>query len=227
MGERSYYLILGVAPDESAAGIHSAYRALARRFHPDVQGSGSTPTFQDIEEAYRVLSHPRSRREYDEQMEQRAAGISTPAGWSSDLGHGGEPLAWDLGSLWSVRDSIRPSFEAVYDRFLRNFTGRGIRKSERVESLDFDLVLTADEAARGGFIRVPVPVFVACPACRGTGYDWLLPCVACGRQGVVERGRPVPIDVPPMTGPGTIIEVPLQGLGIHNFFLRLRVSVEA
>ena len=61
---KNYYAILGVTPDSSDAEIKSAYRTLARKFHPDVNPSG-TQRFKDITEAYDVLSNSQKRHQYD------------------------------------------------------------------------------------------------------------------------------------------------------------------
>jgi hypothetical protein len=47
----------------------------------------------------------------------------------------------------------------------------------------------------------------------------------CSRHGVVESERRVEVRIPPSMRPGTILEVPLEALRIHNVFLRLHVSV--
>ena len=124
-------------------------------------------------------------------------------------------------------ETVRPSFEAMYDRFLRNFTGIGVPKSERLEGLNIEILLTPEEAARGCVLPISVPAFARCPQCRGSGHDWVSGCTWCGGHGVVETEKTVAVRIPPMTPPGSILEVPLQGLGIHNFFLRLHVFSEA
>jgi molecular chaperone DnaJ len=225
MDPRNYYAILGVPRDESAAGIRSAYRDFAKEHPAGVGDEEATRAFQEIAEAYRVLSDPPRRRRYDERIHglepaTRGASASSPPAWERE-----EPLR-EPASLLCDAEAVHPSFDALYDRFLRNFTGRGVPKSERLEALNFDLVLTPGEAARGGTLPVAVPVFVTCPECAGTGQDWLFPCTRCGRQGVLESERLVGIRILPMTVPGTVVEVPLEGLGIHNFFLRLHVFVE-
>lgn len=68
MAAKNYYAVLGVRSDESAAGIRAAYHALARRLHPDVAGTGGTPRFQDINEAYAVLSDAGRRQVYDTEL---------------------------------------------------------------------------------------------------------------------------------------------------------------
>lgn len=112
------------------------------------------------------------------------------------------------------------------DRFLRNFTGLGVPKSEHLESLNVEVLLTPEEAAGGCVVPVGVPVFARCPRCRGTGHDWVFPCLNCQQQGLIETEVSVPVRIPPLVTPGAIFELPLDGLGIHNFFLRLHVFVD-
>lgn len=66
MKYKDYYQILGVKKDETAAGIKSAYRKMARKFHPDVNKSPDAGSkFKDINEAYEVLSDNEKRQRYD------------------------------------------------------------------------------------------------------------------------------------------------------------------
>ena len=61
-----YYVVLGIAEDADEEMIRSAFRALARRYHPDV-GAGSSPVeFQRAREAYETLVDPERRRRYDQ-----------------------------------------------------------------------------------------------------------------------------------------------------------------
>jgi molecular chaperone DnaJ/curved DNA-binding protein len=114
----------------------------------------------------------------------------------------------------------------MYDRFRRNFTGVGIPKSEHLEGLNIEVVLTPEEGRLGCVLPIGVPVFRRCPACGGSGRDWVFPCLACGQQGTIEEEEIVRVRIPSMARSGSIFELPLQGLGIHNFYLRLHVFVE-
>ena len=62
---RTFYTILGISRRESPAGVRSAFRDLARRYHPDRAGARGTPYFQEIVEAYQTLSDPARRADYD------------------------------------------------------------------------------------------------------------------------------------------------------------------
>ena len=68
-----YYIVLGIAEDADDETIRSAFRALARRYHPDV-GAGSSPVeFQRAREAYDTLVDPERRRRYDQQLRSARA----------------------------------------------------------------------------------------------------------------------------------------------------------
>ncbi|WP_163553441.1 J domain-containing protein [Candidatus Frankia alpina] len=76
----SLYEVLGVPPDATADQIRHAYRAAARRTHPDA--GGSAPAFAQVNVAYRVLGDPGLRRRYDLRLADpdrpRTAGPSDP-----------------------------------------------------------------------------------------------------------------------------------------------------
>ena len=76
-----YYKILGVKPAASAAEIKSAYRRLARKRHPDVNGGseGAAREFALIALAYRTLSDPQERAYYDDQRRKARAAVDSTA----------------------------------------------------------------------------------------------------------------------------------------------------
>lgn len=74
---RTHYQTLGVEPGATAEEIRRAYRALAKRHHPDTGPSGSSAAFAAVAAAYEVLSDPAARRAYDESL---AAAASEAAG---------------------------------------------------------------------------------------------------------------------------------------------------
>jgi len=63
-----HYVTLGVDKNATPDDIKKAYRRLASKHHPDK--GGDTSTFQKIEEAYRILSDPNQRQQYDNPMPQ-------------------------------------------------------------------------------------------------------------------------------------------------------------
>ena len=204
MERKTYYMILGVSSTESDKGIRAAYRDLAKRLHPDVAGEQATRSFQEVSEAYAVLSDPQRRSEYNEELTRAEDGGIVTVRRSPP-----ERLVREPVTIPGNREGLFPSYEAIHDRFLRNFTGIGVPKSERLESLTFEVLLTPEEAIFGCVVPVGVPVFYH------------------QRQGMIEREEQLRIRIPPMTPSGSIYQIPLRGLGIHNVYLRLHVFVEA
>ena len=81
---KDYYAILGVAESADAKTIKTAYRKLARKYHPDVnRESGAEDRFKEVAEAYEVLGNAEKRAEYDEvrQYGQAGGGFEMPPGW--------------------------------------------------------------------------------------------------------------------------------------------------
>lgn len=92
MDFKDYYEILGVESDADAATIKTAYRKLARKYHPDVSKlPNAEDKFKEASEAYEVLHDKEKRAEYDQlrQYGSRQQGhYQPPPGWQSSAGNG-------------------------------------------------------------------------------------------------------------------------------------------
>ncbi len=195
MAIKDYYLILGVSRDESPEGIRTAFRELAKRYHPDLAGAESTPEFQEIVEAYEVLSDPGRRKRYNREL---AAAEAPPAAPPN------VPL------------------EEAFRRLAASLAGYPESAGRSRVEADVRLILSPAEARRG--VEAPVRVRIAgrCPACRGSGREWLLPCFECGGSGAAAVDRTVWIRIPPGVRSGEIIELVAPGGPLR---LRLQVVV--
>ena len=92
MDFKDYYKILGVEPDADDKAIKTAYRKLARKYHPDMNPEpGAEDQFKEVAEAYEALKDAGRRAEYDELRRYGSAGdngFEPPPGWRSS-GSGG------------------------------------------------------------------------------------------------------------------------------------------
>jgi len=224
MALKNYYLILGVSRNESTAGVQEAFRELAKRYHPDVAGPGSAEHFRNLLEAYKHLSDAQLRARHNHNLQETEA-KETPRAEPIVQSKSPEPLVPEPLSILRSFATVRPSFDEMVERLLRNFTGIGIPKAERVADLNMEVILSADEAAQGGLAPIGVPSFRPCPLCGGSGRDWLFPCSYCRGEAMIEEEQTIGVRIPAMVRDGTILEVPIGGLGIHNFHIRLHVRI--
>lgn len=164
MAKRNFYEVLGVEKSASADEIRAAYRKLARQYHPDVNKAKDAPAkFNEVQEAYDVLSDEQKRKAYDRLGDRYAeAGRPGPAGnggsphytWSNVGGPGGGEVDFDMEDLGSV-------FETLFggQRSGGPFSGAGRGRAraragprEVRHEVDIDFMT----AARGGTERLKV-----------------------------------------------------------------------
>lgn len=149
---KSYYEILGVDKNASADEIKSAYRSLAKKYHPDLHPGDEEAAnkFKEINEAYETLSNPEKKAAYDN---------------PSPFGQGG------FGGGQGGFDFSGSGFDDIFDIF-SNFTGGGRRQSKssnQGSSIRISLNLSFMEACKGVKKEVKVTKKERCPDCHGTG----------------------------------------------------------
>jgi curved DNA-binding protein len=136
---RDPYEILGVARDASADDVRSAYRRLARQYHPDVNKEpGAEDRFKEVAEAYETLRDPERRAEYDSGGRTRGgrtAGGAPPRGGFDDVGFDGVGFGDIFGDFFGGRRRGRSPFDDL-----------PMRGSDQEAVLELSL----EEAATGG-----------------------------------------------------------------------------
>ena len=163
---RDYYETLGVSKRASDEEIRSAFRKLARKYHPDVAKDKKTAEekFKEINEAYEVLSDPGKRKKYD----QLGANWNQPGGFQPppDWGSGAQPGGY---YQWSGGDGGGIDFEfggTGFSDFFEAFFGGGRgrsafggfgqreRTAERGSDVEADIMVTLEEALHGATRQV-------------------------------------------------------------------------
>lgn len=221
MPRRNLYVVLGIPPGASAALIRSAYRTLAKAYHPDRVGPGGASQFREISEAYRVLSDPVLRDAHNAAL-QAERPLAEPTGrW----GPGGvEPLvAEPIAVRRNFHGSDPANEEEFVDLTMWNFTARHVPKSGHRRQADVEVILTPEEAGLGAILPIEVPAFSICPSCGGDGRDWFLVCLCCSGTGVREDRRTALLQIPRLVRDGTTWEVPIHEGGLH---LRIRIRID-
>jgi len=209
MPQKDYYKILGVSRNADPKGIRDAFRKLAKKYHPDKAGPEGKDLFQDVQEAYEVLSDPEKRSSYDRQLryEEQAPGFGRKA-----------PIydsTFQQGSFFGDFCYCRSAFGAW-----SRYSSRNSRPQP-----DLILVLSREEAEEGGSVEAIVPFYGPCPQCGGTGEQWFFPCMHCFGEGLVRQRKRVRLKIPVGVQDGAIIEVPLQTVGSLRHYLTILIQV--
>ncbi len=213
---RDYYEVLGVSRSADAKEIKRAYRKLAHRWHPDRnKASEASERFKEVTEAYRVLSDPKKRSQYDKYGHDwkhaeayEAAGFHPRAG-SEEEGTYRVYYAHDDPNEAGAFADLRELFEQTFRRRdrassveLRNVTGK----------LSISLGEAFNGCRRDLRLELPEP----CQTCHGTGHLNARQCDACGGAGARKRAREIDVRVPPGVRDGSVIRLAGQGISGHR-----------
>ncbi|MDE7224795.1 MAG: molecular chaperone DnaJ [Acetatifactor sp.] len=237
--KRDYYEVLGIARNADDAEIKKAYRALAKKYHPDVNpgNAEAEAKFKEASEAYAILSDPDKRRQYDQfghaAFEGGAGGAGgfdfTGADFSDIFGDifgdffGGRSRSASNGPMKgaNLRTSVRITFEeAVFGcekeieltvkENCKTCNGTGAKPGTSPE--------TCSKCGGKGQVVFTSQSFFgtvrnvqACPDCQGTGKIIKEKCADCRGTGYVPMKKRYAVDIPAGIDNGQCKRLP--GLG--------------
>ena len=179
---KSYYEVLGVEKSASDAEIKSAFRKLAKMYHPDNKETGDEAKFKEIGEAYAVLSDENKRRQYDQLGHEAFTQGAQAGGFGGFGGFNAEDI--DLSSIFD---------DLFGGGMFGGFGGRRGQARNRPQKGADSLVrvnLSFDEAVFGCKKTINVDLDSECEACDGKGGSGEQTCSTCGGRGrVVSQQR--------------------------------------
>ena len=234
MKYKDYYETLGVKRDATEAEIKSAYRKLARKYHPDVNKTKEAEEkFKDINEAYEVLGDKAKRQRYDSLGSgwQGGADYTPPPGFENfnfnfnqggaqSFDFGGSGFSDFFASLFGDMMSGGQTSHGGFGGFdfggashggMGGFENMGRTSSRRSTAKeDLDITKTLNITAKEIFDRKPISVSYTemdrCGYCNGNGY-----CSHCGGTGILSQPKSVKVKLPKDLKEGT--KVRLKGEG--------------
>jgi molecular chaperone DnaJ len=211
MAKRDYYDILGVKKGASAEEIKRAYRALAKKYHPDTNPGNKVAEekFKEISQAHDVLSDPLKRKQYDQMKDAAYSFNFGPGGFDGFQKAGGKGFSFgDYGGFGDIGD-IFGSFFDKGSHYRRERYG-----PRRGENLTYEIEIPFEEAIKGGKKTVTIPREESCSSCGGTGAkagSRVQECPECrgtGTVSIAKGGFAVSRPCPRCYGRGHIIQQP-------------------
>jgi DnaJ-class molecular chaperone len=229
---RDYYKTLGVERNASQAQIKSAYRKLARKFHPDVNPNNKDAErqFKEINEAYQVLSDAEKRKKYDE----------LGADWERGASEEEVYRRYAQGRGPEFGGNTAGGFSDFFERFFGNLgggfaSGAGggfqrfefgdeLKESARGRDLESEVRISVRDAVHGARRRLEFTSEDQCDVCGGTGMTARQenrgrtriirsaePCSKCGGRGSIRAHRALEVTIPPGVSEGSRIRLKGQG----------------
>ncbi|AJQ26530.1 DnaJ C-terminal domain-containing protein [Pelosinus fermentans] len=206
-----YYEVLGVPKAATDKEIKTAYRKLARQYHPDVQKGKekkeAEEKFKEINEAYEVLGDASNREKYDKLGENWRMGqeFQPPPNAS-----GYQTYHMDGFGFSDFFSSIfGQEFSSQRDGYGRSYQARQPRYEG--DDVEATISLTVEELMAGAEKEIQIHVPVICAACEGQRFTSRGVCSTCKGAGVTEEHKKLKVKIPGKSYPGTVLR--LKGMG--------------
>jgi molecular chaperone DnaJ/curved DNA-binding protein len=250
MQYKDYYNTLGVKRASSEKEIKSAFRKLARKYHPDLNPNDreAEAKFKELNEAYEVLSDAEKRKKYDQfgsdweryQQAQGAPGgfdfsrYAQAQGGANGSGTGTQGSG-GFTSFTTEEGDFSDFFEMLFGRGKTRtqnayYTGGRVRTTPRIgEDYEHEIDVTLEEAFTGTQRVLQMDVPEACPVCSGTGIKDNHVCPTCNGAGTVSRSKRIEVKIPPGVHTGSRVRVAGEGGlgsgggGRGDLYLKVRV----
>jgi molecular chaperone DnaJ len=195
--KKDYYDLLGVGRKAAPKDIRTAFRKLARKYHPDLNpgDKAAEEKFKELQEAYDVLSDTKKRGIYDQHgfysdnmpLSGYAAGPETGGGdvnfdfGGFDFGGGAQGQGGQPGGGASFRD--------LFGQFFGGRGGAAIEPEEEPGGdLEYQIEIDFWDAVRGAVKKLQITRMDACETCHGTGaIGTPQTCPTCNGTGSIQQ----------------------------------------
>lgn len=177
MDKRDYYEVLGVSKSASTDEIKSAFRKLAKKYHPDLNKDNpdAADKFKEAQEAYEVLSDDNKRKMYDQYGHAGVNGAGA-SGFGGFGGAGFDASGFDFGDI----------FDNIFGGGF-GFSGGGSSKTRKARGSDLlmNVDLSFEEAVFGCEKDISLDVVEECNDCGGKGGHKEETCSHCHGSGTI------------------------------------------
>jgi molecular chaperone DnaJ len=192
--KQDYYELLGVSRKASVKDIRTAFRKLARKYHPDLNpgDKSSEEKFKQLQEAYDVLSDSKKRQMYDQ---HGFYSDNLPPGGPGGAGAGGghPDINFDFGGFdfggGAGSAGGGGNFRDLFSQFFRGGRGGEMEpEQEPGNDLEYQIEIDFWDAVRGAVKKLSITRLDSCENCHGTGaVGSPQTCATCGGTGSIQQ----------------------------------------
>ena len=244
-GVKNYYEILEVDVDAQMSDIKSAYRKLARKYHPDVNNSpDAIEIFKEITLAYEILSDENDRSKYDMLNGIFRHSNNTESEYNADnnnLNHNNSsndvnkeksdefinPSNNNLNSDKEYHNKNSKNQNLLFEYIIKNFKyyaaklkklkkERDISKPEKGENINAEVVISPDEVMTGSKRIINIRTTRTCPKCLGHRFTRGGKCTYCNGKGSITETKRITVSIPKNIKDGAKLRLKGEGASGKN-----------
>lgn len=211
--QKNYYEILGVSTDSTTAEIKTAYRKLARKYHPDInKNEDAIEKFKDITEAYETLSNPQKREQYNilkgyfktqkTTTSSKKAEEEYKTNTSKSSHYSGENLKYQNTATDKKQEtkknknSIIKILKYWSAKFKKNKREKENKKPQKGETINTDVTITPEEVITGSKRIIHILTTQTCPNCKGHKFINGGKCTKCNGTGETSIRKKITVTIP-------------------------------
>jgi molecular chaperone DnaJ len=191
--KQDYYELLGVPRKAGAKDIRTAFRKLARKYHPDLNpgDKSSEERFKQLQEAYDVLSDPKKRQMYDQHgfySDNFNPNAAPPGGGGGDSEVNFDFGGFDFGGAQSG-GAGGGNFRDLFSQFFRGGRGGAVEQEQEAGGdLEYQIEIDFWDAVRGAVKKLQITRLDVCETCHGTGaIGSPQTCPVCNGSGTIQQ----------------------------------------
>lgn len=205
---KNYYEILEVSVDSTTAEIKTAYRKLARKYHPDINKSPEAiERFKEITTAYETLSNPIEREKYNilkgifEPAKTKTSSEQAQAEYQNATKNSNTTHPQDKQENKKQKPKKRgfdliKFFKYLNAKFKKQKREKENKKPQKGQNITTDVTISPEEVITGSKRIINVLTTQTCPKCHGHKFINGGKCSECSGSGEVSKRKKITVTIP-------------------------------
>lgn len=242
---KNYYEILEISTDATTVEIKTAYRKLARKFHPDINKTPEAiEKFKEITQAYETLSNPQKREQYNilngifKNTQQTTSSKKAEEEYRNSTSKNNKNTTKTTTSTTTQTPktktrsqfSILKIFKYWSTKFKKNQRTKENKKPKKGDNITTDITITPEEVITGSKRIIHILTTQTCPKCLGHRFINGGKCPNCNGTGEISKRKKITVTIPKGIKDGAKLRLKHEGgigkNGGQNGDLYINIKIE-